>query len=154
MRGSTRTMFRFEHGQILQGRRSSYTIAAALRNRPGGPWLATDVVLPIVSAVNLFLTRSSGPNQETVTVKTAPAKRLDNESRVLRLFQGCDSIRQLVDEVEDPRSLVLEYMDDNVVNLLKTKRLPRVEAKRALKAAVQGLIALHDKNIVHTAAFY
>ncbi|KAK4242164.1 kinase-like domain-containing protein [Achaetomium macrosporum] len=128
MRGSTRTMFRFEPGQILHGKRSSYTITAALRNRQGGPWLAMD----------------------RVTVKAAPAKRLENEARMLRLFQGCDSIRQLVDEVEDPRSLVLEYMDDNVFNLLKTKHLPRAEAKRALKATVQALIALHEKNIVHT----
>jgi casein kinase II subunit alpha len=83
-------------------------------------------------------------------VKIAPAKRLENEARMLRLFQGCASIRQLVDEVDDPRSLVLEYMDDNVIYLLKTKQLPRVEAKRALKASVQALVALHEKNIVHT----
>jgi hypothetical protein len=37
-------MFRFEHGQILQGRKSTYTIAASLRDKPGGPWLATDVI--------------------------------------------------------------------------------------------------------------
>ncbi|AEO60074.1 hypothetical protein MYCTH_2308902 [Thermothelomyces thermophilus ATCC 42464] len=132
MRRSTRKMFPFEHGQILQGRISSYTIAAALRNRQGGPWLAT------------------GPKQERVTVKAAPAKRLENEARMLRLFQGCDSIRQLVDKVEDPRSLVLEYMDDTAFNLLKAKRLPKAEAKRALKATVQALVVLHEKNIVHT----
>ncbi|KAL2177832.1 kinase-like domain-containing protein [Thermothelomyces heterothallicus CBS 202.75] len=132
MRGTIRTMFRFEQGQELQGRRSSYTITASLRNRQRGPWFAI------------------GPNQERVTVKAAPAKRLENEARMLRLFQGCDSIRQLVDEVKDPRSLVLEYMDDNVFNLLKTNHLPRAEAKRALKATVQALIALHEKNIVHT----
>ncbi|KAL2015897.1 hypothetical protein VTK56DRAFT_4644 [Thermocarpiscus australiensis] len=69
---------------------------------------------------------------------------------MLRLFQGCNTIRQLVDEVEDPRSLVLEYIDDSVFNLMKTKGLTKVDAKRALKATVQALIVLHDKNIVHT----
>jgi casein kinase II subunit alpha len=69
---------------------------------------------------------------------------------MLRLFQGCGSIRQLVDEVEEPRSLVLEYMDDNAFNLLKTKKLTKLEAKRALKATAQALVALHERNIVHT----
>ena len=66
---------------------------------------------------------------------------------MLRLFQGCDSIRRLVDEVEDPRSLVLEYMGDNAISLLKTKRLPRIEAKRALKATVQALV-VRENGIV------
>jgi casein kinase II subunit alpha len=69
---------------------------------------------------------------------------------VLRLLKGCDSMRQLVDEIENLRSLVLEYMDDNVLNLLKKKQLARIDAKRALKAAAQALVALHGKNIVHT----
>ncbi|GAB1312328.1 hypothetical protein MFIFM68171_02538 [Madurella fahalii] len=133
MRGSTKTMFRFKHGRILQGRKSPYTIAASLRNRRGGPWLAMDIIPPV-----------------RVTMKAAPAKRLENEVRMLRLFQGCNLIRQLVDEAGDPRSLVLEYMDDNVFNLLKTEQLPRAEAKRALKATVQALVALHEKNVVHT----
>lgn len=69
---------------------------------------------------------------------------------MLRLFRGCDSMRQLVDEIEDPRSLVLEYMDNNVLGLLKKKQLGRIEAKSALKATAQALVALHEKNIVHT----
>lgn len=98
----------------------------------------------------LFLICSSGPDEERVTIKTAPAKRLEKEAQVLRLFQGCDSIRQLVDQTADPESLVLEYMDNNALDLLKKKQLPRIEAKRALKAALQALAVLHDKNIVHT----
>ena len=83
-------------------------------------------------------------------MKTAPTKRLKNEAQTLQLFQGCHSIRQLVDQIEDPESVVLEYMDDNVLNLLQQKQLSKVEAKRALRATIEALIALHDKNIVHT----
>lgn len=83
-------------------------------------------------------------------MKTAPTKRLNNEAQMLQLFQGCRSIRQLVDQIEDPEAVVLEYMDDNVLNLLQQKQLPKVEAKRALRATIEALIALHDKNIVHT----
>jgi len=67
---------------------------------------------------------------------------------MLRLFQGHDSIRQLVDQIEDPESAVLENMDDNVLSLLKRKQLPKVDAKRALTAIFKALTALHDQNIV------
>ena len=91
---------------------------------------------------------NSGPNQERVTIKTALSERLNREVQMLRLFQGHDSIRQLVDQIEDPESAVLENMDDNVLSLLKRKQLPKVDAKRALKAIFKALTALHDQNIV------
>ena len=69
---------------------------------------------------------------------------------MLQLFQGCHFIRQLVDQIEDPESIVLEYMDDNVFNLLKQKQLSKVEAKRALRATMEALVVSHDENIVHT----
>jgi serine/threonine protein kinase len=47
---------------------------------------------------------------------------------------------------------VLEYMDDDAFSLLKTKRLPRAEAKGVLKATVRTLAARHEKDIVHTGA--
>ncbi|KAK3298905.1 kinase-like domain-containing protein [Chaetomium fimeti] len=125
-------MSRFEVGQILWGKISSYTIAVSLRNRPGGPWLAI------------------GPNCERFVVKTGPENRLQKEAQALRLFRGCGPLRQLVDEVQDPPSLVLEYMDSSVLSLVKKNKLARVEAKRALQAAAQALVALHENGIVHT----
>ena len=104
--------------------------------------------------VTFFLTCTRGPNQDRVVVKTGPTKRLNNEAQTLQLFQGCHSIRQLVDQVKDPESIVLEYMDDNVLSLLQQKQLVKVEAKRALKAIIEALIALHDKNIVHTGTLW
>ena len=46
--------------------------------------------------------------------------------------------------------MVLEYMHDNVQNLLKRQELPKPDAKRALKASFEGLVVLHDQNVVHT----
>ena len=83
-------------------------------------------------------------------MKTGPRKRLEKEAQMLHLFRGCSPIRQLVDQIEEPESLVLEYMDNNVLYWLKKKALPRIEAKRALQAALQALVILHEKNIVHT----
>ena len=59
-------------------------------------------------------------------------------------FQDHDSIHQLVDQIEDPESVVLKYMDENVLSLLKRKQLIKDEAKRALKATFKALIALYD----------
>ncbi len=112
------------------------------------------IELHSLRVVTLFLTCTRGPNQERVVVKTAPTNRLNNEAQTLQLFQGCPSIRQLVDRIENPESVVLEYMDDNVLNLLRQKRLIKVEAKRALRATIEALIALHDKNIVHTGTLW
>jgi len=69
---------------------------------------------------------------------------------MVQLFQGHSSIRGLIDEIEDPESIALEYMDDDVLNMLKKQRLPKVEAKRGLKPTLKALAALHDKDIVHT----
>jgi hypothetical protein len=70
---------------------------------------------------------NSGPNQERFT----PLHPAWTEK--LQLFQGHDPIRGLIDEIEDPESIVLECMDDDVLNMLKKQRLPKVEAKRAWK---------------------
>lgn len=96
------------------------------------------------------LNRSSGPNQEKYVIKTAPPERLNRETQILQFFQGHRFIRQLVDQIEDPKSIVLEYMDDHALNLLKRKQLSKIEAKRALATTLKALAALHDENIVHT----
>jgi len=141
---------RISIGQTLQGRNSLFTVISVLRDRPEGPWLAT-YVLPLVQYPNLIC--NSGLNQERVTIKAAPRERLNREAQMLRLFRGHNSIRQLVDQIGDPESLVLEYMDESVLGLLKRKQFPKVEAKRSLKATFKALTALHDQNLVHTGTF-
>jgi serine/threonine protein kinase len=144
---------RINIGQTLRGRSALFKVISVLRDRPEGPWLAM-YVPPYVTLRYVNLICSSGSHQERVTVKTAPPERLNREAQMLQLFQGHDSIRQLVDQIEDPESVILEYMDDYVLSLLKRKQLPKVEAKRALKATFKALTALHDKNIVHTGTLW
>ncbi|EPE26520.1 Protein kinase-like (PK-like) [Glarea lozoyensis ATCC 20868] len=68
-----------------------------------------------------------------VVIKTAPKHRLSNERDILKRFQSQQEFRQLMDETNDPPSLVLQRFDDNLLN-------------RVLEA-LQGL---HDKGYVHT----
>lgn len=99
---------------------------------------------------DLSLLGTRGPDQERVVIKTAPAKRLKNEAQTLRPLQDCHSVRLLVDQFDDPESIVLEYMDDNLLDLVKQSQLSKAEAKRALNATFEALVAIHSKNIVHT----
>ncbi len=52
----------------------------------------------------------SDPNTKTVLIKTAPSHRLKNNIESLELCQGHKSIRQLVDVIDHPQSLVLEFL--------------------------------------------
>ncbi len=61
-------------------------------------------------------------------------------------------MNQLIDQTvqtEDSDSVILKYMDNDVLNLLKKRQLSKTEAKCALKATFKALAALHDEDIVH-----
>ena len=88
----------------------------------------------------------------TVAIKTAPKYRLENERDILRRFQGQPCIRQLVDEVHDPPSLVLKHLDDNLLNASNSKRLERSEIKFVAKRLLEALKVFHEAGYVHTGA--
>ena len=91
----------------------------------------------------------SGTNNGKVIVKTAPQYRLDNEREVLRYFRGRPYIRQLVDEIQDPPSLVLNHLDDNLLNASNLKRLERRDIKYVAKV-LEALKVFHEFGYVHT----
>lgn len=73
------------------------------------------------------LVRSSnlGSNKQTkqdVIVKTAPDFLFRNERNILKRFQTISSLRRLIDEVQDPPLLVLEYLDSNLLIESATKK--------------------------------
>ena len=90
------------------------------------------------------------PVERLIVVKTAPLTLLSNELKALKLCHGHASIRQLIDEVQDPPSLVLQYLDDNLWHASSLQRLNRLEIKRAAKAVLEGLILLHGLGRAHT----
>lgn len=80
--------------------------------------------------------------------------RLQNERDILLHFQSRTSyIRPLIDEVEDssaPPTLILKYLDDDVLNASNNKRLTRPEVKYVAKKVLEALLLLHDEGFVHT----
>ncbi|KAL3420436.1 serine threonine protein kinase [Phlyctema vagabunda] len=116
--------------QQLEGRVRNYIVSAQLAK---DIWAAT-----------------TPPQNRKVIIKTAPKSRLDNKRAILKHFQGRPYIRQLLDEIEQPPSLVLQYLEDNLLQASSTKTLERSEIKFVAKRVLQALQALHEDGYTHT----
>ena len=100
-----------------------------------------------------LLTGSSDPNGEQVLIKFAPLQRLNNEIEALKLCRGHESVRQLIDVIDSPQSIVLEYLHKNLYNESCERKLKRRDIKRAIKTVLEGLIVLNAGKRVHTGLF-
>lgn len=98
------------------------------------------------------LTISSDPKTKVVLIKTAPSPRLMNEIE-LELCQDHKSIRQLVDVIENPQSLVLEFLDKTLYHASCEQKLDRCDIKRAVKTVLDGLAVLHAHKRAHTGQY-
>lgn len=89
-------------------------------------------------------------NLDKVVIKAPPKYRLENERHVLQHFQGRKGIRQLLDEIDNPPSLVLEHLDDNLLVASNSKRLEKSEIKLVAKKILEALQLFHEDGYVHT----
>lgn len=87
---------------------------------------------------------------QKVTIKQAPDYRFDNELRVLKTLNGSPCIRPLVDTVDNPASLVLRHLDDNLLDASNQRRLEKADIKFVARNVLLALDALHDQGYVHT----
>ncbi|EDN05662.1 predicted protein [Histoplasma mississippiense (nom. inval.)] len=83
-------------------------------------------------------------------VKSAPPHRLDNERAILKTLGHQSGVRRLVDDIQNPPLLVLQYYDDNLLNCCRTKSVEGRELKTVAKTVLQALAALHNQGLVHT----
>ncbi|EER38045.1 serine/threonine protein kinase [Histoplasma capsulatum H143] len=59
----------------------------------------------------------------------------------------------LVDDIQNPPLLVLQYYDDNLLNYCRTKSVEGCELKTVAKTVLQALAALHNQGLVHTGMY-
>jgi len=85
----------------------------------------------------------SDPNTKVVLIKTPPLPQSKNEIEALELCQDHPSIRPLVDVIDDPQSLVLDFLDKTLYDVSCEKKLEWRDIKRAVKTALDGLAILH-----------
>lgn len=96
---------------------------------------------------------ASDLNSEIVLIKTASPTRLKNEIEALKLCQGHKFVRQLVDVIDNPQSLVLQYLDRTLYEASCEQKLDRWDVKRAVKSALDGLALLHAHKRAHTGQY-
>jgi hypothetical protein len=78
---------------------------------------------------------------------------LNNEDEVLKRFRGKSSTRQLLDEVQDPPSLILEHLNQNPMDTSNEERISRTVVKRIEQKMLEAMVAAHDENLVHTGLY-
>ena len=64
-------------------------------------------------------------------------------------LNGCDHVRSVHDTIPKTSVFVHEYLTDNLLRLVQ-EDLPIADIKRILRDALHGLVALHEKDFVHT----
>lgn len=85
--------------------------------------------------------------------------RLQNERDILHRFQNRTLyIRPLIDEVLDnslgPTTLILRYLDDDILHASNNQRLTRPEVKYIAQKVLKALSILHDEGFVHTGVLH
>ncbi|KAK0128744.1 hypothetical protein ONS95_000699 [Cadophora gregata] len=113
----------FKIGQRIEGKIGTYIVSQQLHK---DIWTATN------------------PNLGRVILKSAPKYRLDNERDVLRHFHARRGIRQLLDETQDPPSLVLKHLDENLLSASNFQSLKKTEIKFIAKRVLEALQASHE----------
>ena len=87
---------------------------------------------------------------QKVTVKTASDWPLKNERHILEAVRGTPCIRPIIDASDDPPSLILKFLDDNLLNASNAKKLERADIKYVAQNLLRALETLHSRGYVHT----
>ncbi|OTA57507.1 kinase-like protein [Hypoxylon sp. EC38] len=126
-------------GSILKGRVSTYSLVKELyRSADNG---------------TVFLAKNH--EKERCILKSIPKHwRLQNEATILKSYQDRSPyLRPLLDKIQEPTepsSIVLKYLDTDLLTESKKKRLTRPEIKQVAKTILEALQVLHQDGLVHT----
>ncbi|KAI1392959.1 kinase-like protein [Hypoxylon trugodes] len=122
-------------GQILKGRLSTYSLVKEL-------YKSTDN-----GVVNC--------EEEKCILKSVPKHwRLQNESAILKQYQSKTThLRPLLDEIQqpsEPSSIVLQYLDTDLLSASNKERLSRPKIKQVAKSILEAPSVFHKDELVHT----
>jgi casein kinase II subunit alpha len=94
--------------------------------------------------------RCSDENARHVVIKRAPPHLLKIQREILQMVKNHMCVRQMIDIIESDSSLVLEYLDNNLLDVCNRKRLESSEVKFVARTILEALAVLHEKGFVHT----
>ncbi|KAL8719242.1 MAG: hypothetical protein Q9225_003727 [Loekoesia sp. 1 TL-2023] len=118
-------------GQRLKGKAGSYKVLEQFR-KDRDVWKAID------------------ENARQVVIKRAPPHLMSIERKILGIVRNHTCFRQMVDNIESPPSLELEYLDDNLLAVCSRKRLESSDVKVVARTGLEALALLHENGFVHT----
>ncbi|KAF5877263.1 putative mitogen-activated protein kinase sty1 protein, partial [Botrytis fragariae] len=97
---------------------------------------------------------SNSQNQNFIVKSVHAHWRLQNEADILKRFESKTSfLRPTIDEIvipSDPQSIVLRYLDDDIMTETYKKKLSRCELKFVARRVLEALKVLHDEGFIHT----
>ena len=85
-----------------------------------------------------------------MVIKRAPPHLLSIEREIIGTLQNHTCIRQMIDVIETPSSLVLEYLNDNLLDVCSRKRREGSDVKVVARTVLEAPAALHKNGFVHT----
>lgn len=123
-----------------------------------GLCLACDVSSPCLYGFGVSsysnINNHRNESAQKVIAKSVRHFRLQNERDILLRFQRRTSaIRPLIEELKDtnsPPTLILKYLDDDVLNASNKQRLTHSEVVFVARKMLEALAVLHDEGFVHT----
>ncbi|KAL9127414.1 MAG: hypothetical protein Q9217_003710 [Psora testacea] len=87
--------------------------------------------------------------QDKFVLKDIPKDIFSNFSKNIRpRLRESPYIRLPCDTIPDQRIFVYKYLNDDFLNLVR-KQIPMQARKQILKASLQGIAELHDRDVVH-----
>jgi casein kinase II subunit alpha len=81
-----------------------------------------------------------------VVIKRAPPRLLSIEREILEIVQNHTCIRQVINNIESPFLLVLDYLDDNLLDVYSRKRLEDSDVKVVARTILEALAVLHTNQ--------
>jgi len=81
-------------------------------------------------------------------LKAIPPNNYEFRLEIYQRLGSCPYVRGLDDTCPTHSIFIFKYLKENLLSLIQ-KNLPIAITKKILKYALQGLAAMHDKDIVH-----
>jgi serine/threonine protein kinase len=81
-------------------------------------------------------------------LKEIPPNNYEFRLDIYQRLGNCPYVRGLEDTAPTHSIFIFKYLQENLLGLIQ-KNLPIAITKKILKDALQGLAAMHDKDIVH-----
>lgn len=88
----------------------------------------------------------SSSDPQRVVAKTTRHSLLKNETKHLTALRGHSRIRQIIDSIESPPSIVLEYAQEGLRSLSIRRKLKIYEIKNIAQQLLEALSFAHSKK--------